>query len=221
MKKHALHYITTGKMSLKDTLSVASLPGVLEAVRAFHIREKARSPREVLEWAEAMAEAVGTDRLWINDRADIAAAVGAGGLHLPAAGLPPHAARAVLPRGCRIGRSVHSVQEAAQAQAEGADYLLFGHVYPTGSKPGLPARGLDLLAEIVSFSDLPVLAIGGITPERTPEVLATGCAGIAVMSTGFESPDPERTALAYRSALDECDREPKRVFPPIAPPQGS
>ena len=82
-----------------------------------------------------------------------------------------------------IGVSCHSVAEALEAQALGAAYLTAGHIFLTTCKPGLPGRGLDFLREVTQAVSLPVYAIGGITPERLPEVLAAGAAGGCAMSS--------------------------------------
>ena len=80
------------------------------------------------------------------------------------------------------GISVHSKEEAIQAQQLGATYLIAGHIYQTQSKPGIPPKGLDYLEEIVQAVEIPVYAIGGVTKERLPEVLTRGAKGAAMMS---------------------------------------
>jgi thiamine-phosphate pyrophosphorylase len=113
---------------------------------------------------------------------------------------------------------VHSLEEAVSAATAGADYLTFGHVYPTTTHPGLPPRGLAELAAIVQSVDVPVLAIGGITVDNLDAVLAAGCAGIAVISAILSSPDPTRAAADLRSALDASAHRPRRPFPVAANP---
>jgi thiamine-phosphate pyrophosphorylase len=102
-----------------------------------------------------------------------------------------------------IGRSVHDRKEALAAAAAGADYITFGHVFPTTSHPGLPPHGLTELADIVNAVDVPVIAIGGITVDNLSVVLATGCAGIAVISAILAQPDPRDAAARLRAALDD------------------
>lgn len=87
-----------------------------------------------------------------------------------------------------VGVSVHSVSEARRAQALGATYLTAGHVFPTACKAGVPARGLDFLRDVCAAVELPVWALGGITPENAPACLSAGAAGVAVMS-GLMTPD--------------------------------
>jgi thiamine biosynthesis protein ThiS len=104
-----------------------------------------------------------------------------------------------------VGRSVHSA--ASAAASTGVDYLLAGHVYSSGSKPGLPPLGLETLAAIVAAAPCPVLAIGGITAERVPEVIAAGAHGIAVISAIADVADPCQAASALRAALDRARQD--------------
>ncbi|HLZ28154.1 MAG TPA: thiamine phosphate synthase [Chloroflexota bacterium] len=151
--------------------------------------------------------------LSINDRVDVALAVGAAGVHLASQSLPVDAAVNLAAGRLLVGRSVHSLSEARAAATAGADYLTFGHVFPTTSHPGLPPRGLTELAAIVQAVDVPVLAIGGITTANLDEVLGTGCAGIAVISAILSDADPSRAAGRLRAALDRSTQHPRYPFP--------
>jgi thiamine-phosphate pyrophosphorylase len=127
-------------------------------------------------------------RVLVNDRLDVALAAGAHGVHLRADSFSARRARASVPPPFLIGRSVHSLAEAVAATEEGAiDYLIFGTVFETGSKAGLPAAGLAALAAVAAATRLPVLAIGGITAARIPEVMAAGASGVAGI-TMFDTP---------------------------------
>jgi thiamine-phosphate pyrophosphorylase len=106
----------------------------------------------------------------------------------------------------KVGRSVHSLAEAVTAADAGADYVTFGHVYPTTTHPGLPPRGLEALHTIVQAVDVPVIAIGGITVDNLADVLATGCAGVAVISAILSNPDPRCASARLRQALDYSHR---------------
>jgi thiamine-phosphate pyrophosphorylase len=112
-----------------------------------------------------------------------------------------------------VGRSVHSLAEAQNAARSGADYVTFGHVFPTTTHPGVPPRGLDELRTIVEALQVPVLAIGGITAENLEDVLATGCAGVAVISAILSDPDPSRASSRLRAALDSSSHLPRTPFP--------
>jgi thiamine-phosphate pyrophosphorylase len=142
----------------------------------------------------------------VNDRADVARAAGAGGVHLPSAGLPAGRVRALGPEGWLVGRSVHGVDEAGGPH--GADYLLFGTMFAGGSKPeGSPVQGLDRLARVVAVSTVPVVAIGGIDPARAGSCVAAGAAGVA--GIGVFLPEgrapgalgPARATIALRAAI--------------------
>jgi thiamine-phosphate pyrophosphorylase len=155
--------------------------------------------------------------LSINDRVDVALAAGAAGVHLAGQSLPVDVAVLLAAGRLLVGRSVHGMAEAVAAADAGADYLTFGHVFPTTSHPGLPAHGLKELAAIVEAVEVPVLAIGGITIDNLDEVLATGCAGIAVISAILAEADPTRAATHLRSALDESNHHPRHPFPSSKP----
>ena len=120
-------------------------------------------------------------RVLVNDRADVAIASGAGGVHLPADSVSASRIRAIVPAEFLVGRSVHSLDEIDRAVAGGGcNYLLFGTVFPSAGKPyGHPASGLDGLREACARSPLPVIAIGGMTEARAADVMAAGAAGLA------------------------------------------
>jgi thiamine-phosphate pyrophosphorylase len=132
--------------------------------------------------------------VFVNGRPDIAAAVGAQGAQLGSGDITPADARRLLPRGW-IGRSVHSREEAALAVSEGADFLVVGNVFETASHPGRDAAGLSLVTE-ASRLGRPVIAIGGITPERVSEVKAAGAYGVAAIRALWMAPDPAAATLA-------------------------
>jgi thiamine-phosphate diphosphorylase len=130
--------------------------------------------------------------VFVNARSDVAAAVGAHGVQLGGDDLAPADARRVM-RGW-IGRSVHTVDEAAAAVQEGADYLMVGSVYDSASHPDRPAAGVDLVRH-TSRLGIPVIAIGGITPARAAEVREAGAYGVAAIRALWEAPDPAAAAL--------------------------
>jgi thiamine-phosphate diphosphorylase len=152
-------------------------------------------------------------QLAINDRLDVALAIGAAGVHLAGQSLPVEAAVKVAHGRILVGRSVHGMAEAVAAAEAGADHLTFGHVFPTTTHPGLPPRGLVELEAIVQTVDVPVLAIGGITADNLDDVLQTGCAGIAVISAILSDPDPSRAAARLRAGLDASSQEPRYALP--------
>jgi thiamine-phosphate diphosphorylase len=119
-------------------------------------------------------------RLLVNDRADVAAVAGAAGVHLPARGLPASRLRA-LDRHWLIGRSVHAGDAIDAMNEPDVDYLIFGTVYPSASKPGEAGAGLAGLGAAARAARVPVLAIGGITPPRAAACAAAGAAGVAAI----------------------------------------
>ncbi len=210
----ALH-VVTDRLESRLPLRAALAAAVRGGVDGIQVREKGHPADVVLEaTSEALAAAGGRAAVLVNDRADVALIARAGGVHLPARSLPPAGVRALLPRteGWLLGVSVHSLPEARAAVAAGADYVTFGHIFPTGSKPGLASRGLAALAEVVASVDAPVLAIGGIEPGNVGAVLQTGCAGIAVIRAILGAPDPEAAAAALRAAMARTRARPRYVL---------
>ncbi|MBA3884597.1 MAG: thiamine phosphate synthase [Acidobacteria bacterium] len=142
----------------------------------------------------------------VNDRADIALAGGAAGVHLRADSVPAASVRGVVPDGFLIGRSVHSVREAEAAAEEGAcDYLIFGTVFPSTSKPaGHPVAGLPGLAEVAAAvgARVPVLAIGGISERDAEAIAGTGAAGVAAIGLFASAPDLQALVRSLRRPFD-------------------
>ena len=179
-------------------LAAALLAG---GARLLQLRLKAAPPRELLRVAEAIrprARAAGALFL-VNDRPDVAGAIDADGVHLGQDDLPVAAARRILGPGRLIGLSTHDVEQARSAHAAGADYVAVGPVYPTRSKTdALSARGLELIRAVRATMPLPLVAIGGITPEQAPAVRAAGADSVAMISALVRAPD---VAAAVRHAL--------------------
>ena len=117
----------------------------------------------------------------MSGRPDLAVAAGAAGVNLPEADIPVSAARSLLGPDRLIGRSVHSLGAAAAAAADGADFVVFGPVFPTPSHPGAPGFGLQALAEVARSVAIPVLAIGGVDARLGADCVAAGAAGYAAI----------------------------------------
>ena len=177
--------------------AIAAGPGAVQ------LREKDLDARALLVRAERLASRCRAHgvRLLVNERADVALAAEADGVHLPESGLPVEAARGVVGAGRLVGCSVHgTAQLAARA---GADFVLFGPVFDTPAKRAFgPPQGLDRLAEIARATPMPVLAVGGITPERVPDVLRAGASGVAVIGAILDAADPAAAVAAFRRALE-------------------
>ncbi|WP_420894154.1 thiamine phosphate synthase [Staphylospora marina] len=200
VKRPELHVVTTGRQPAERVVPV--LAEISPLVDRIHLREKALSAGEVYRMAASLAErGVPPEKIIINDRVDVAVAIGAGGVQLAWHSLRMSVVRRAFP-GLRAGRSVHSEKEADEAVRDGADWLIYGHVFPTRSKPGLSPRGLEELGSIIRRQPVPVIAIGGILPENAGLPLEAGAAGIAVMSGILERPDPAKAAWEYAAILN-------------------
>ena len=117
-------------------------------------------------------------------------------VHLPMALL-----RVGVPTGYRCSASVHSVEEAVEAQKLGAEFLICGHIFETDCKKGLPPRGVEFLKSVCDSVTIPVYGIGGITPERVPELKETGAAGICVMSNFMTCDDLTDLLRQYQEMM--------------------
>lgn len=138
--------------------------------------------------------------LIINDHAALAAEIGAAGLHLGSADGPLAAVRAAMGPDRLLGSSCYDRIELAQtAIAAGADHLAFGSFFPSTVKPGAVRPPVDLLTRAKARFDVPVVAIGGITLENAPQLIAAGADAIAVISAVFSAPDVEKAAHAFQS----------------------
>jgi thiamine-phosphate pyrophosphorylase len=140
--------------------------------------------------------------LAVNDRADIAYAAGADVLHLGQDDVPLDVARRIVGPDTLIGRSTHETGEAARALMEDIDYFCVGPCWPTPTKPGRPAPGLDLVRAVASMhSDKPWFAIGGIDEQRLPEVIDAGARRVVVVRAITAAADPQAAARRLRSVL--------------------
>jgi len=173
-------------------------------LRAVQLREKDLEARELLALADTLREATQRHgaRLIVNDRTDVALAARADGVQRTHASLPVAALREITPAGFLVGASVHSEAEARDATAQGADFVVFGPIYDTPSKRRYgPPQGLAALEAVARAVDRPVLAVGGLTPERVAETLAAGAAGVAVIGAIYGAARPEDATKAFLDAL--------------------
>ena len=164
-----------------------------------YLREPALAAHTLCELAIELT-ALGL-RVVIADRVDLALASGAFGVELGERSLPVARVRAWVGRRIYLGRSVHDLAGARAAADDGADWLLFGQVYPSLSKPLGRAAGIASLRAVTAAVSVPVLAIGGIQADRVPEVLAAGARGIAVISAVAGATDPGAAVRELGQAL--------------------
>lgn len=198
-------YLITDRHQCAGRPLVEALRAACEAgVRAVQLREKDLSPREVFELAEEVQAVLrpGGARLFINDRADVARAAGAAGVHLPENGLPVGAARRALGPEGLVGVSTHDPDGARRAEDAGADFVAFGPVFFTPSKavygPPVGLGGLEAVARRVA---IPVFAIGGVRPGRARPCLDAGARGVAVISAVLSAPEPGATVREFAKEL--------------------
>jgi thiamine-phosphate pyrophosphorylase len=142
------------------------------------IRDKELPARELI--AVVRRATVRVPTVLVNTRVDVAIAAGAAGAHLPAGSIAPAEWRAITPAGFMMGVSCHTLDEVAQAEREGADYVVFGPVFaPLSKLSDLAPRGLEELRRVSRSVRIPVLALGGVTNKNAPSCLEAGAAGIA------------------------------------------
>jgi thiamine-phosphate pyrophosphorylase len=146
------------------------------------IRAKNLSARQLLRLSVATVNAAGDSRVLVNSRFDVALAAGAQGVHLPAHSIAPSRIRAFTPKGFLIGVSCHTLDEILKAEREGADFVVYGPIFRTPSKPGAPPLGLDALHAASAKSTIPIYALGGITGENAQDCLEAGAFGVAGIS---------------------------------------
>lgn len=184
------------------TLTRALLAG---GARLLQLRLKTTATGALLHVAEAVRDltaAVGATFI-VNDRADVARACGADGVHLGQDDLPIAAARAVLGADAIVGFSTHSETQLAAARRHGADYLAFGPIYATTSKSAAdPVLGCERLGAARRLTTAPLVAIGGITAATAPDVLAAGADAVAIIAALVRAPDVERATAELLALID-------------------
>jgi len=204
-----------------EALAAAYLAG---GARLLQLRVKDATSRELLRVAErvaALARAAGAVFL-VNDRPDVARAVDADGVHLGQDDLPVGAARRVLGPDRLVGVSTHDLGEARAAVEAGADYIGVGPIYATASKAkALPARGPGLVAAVRRQVRCPIVAIGGITAETAPAVLAAGADAVAMIAALVRAADPAAEVRRVIAAISGAPIPPRRPSRRPARPRGS
>ena len=172
------------------------------------VRCKNQTTRSFLELARrVMSQARETDvPVIINDRVDIALALGADGVHLGAEDMPVANARSLAGTGLIIGASVCRLEAARQAAKAGADYFGVGAVFPSPTKPERKPISLDILRAIRVEIDLPIVAIGGIDDTNAAVPIESGADGVAVISALRQCLDPKEATLRLRAAVDKAKK---------------
>lgn len=170
---------------------------------ALHLRGPGSSGALLFERARELLPAAreAGARLVINDRVDVALAVGADGVHLGRRSLAPSTVRELVGAGVPAGASVHSVEEAVRARDEGADYLFVGTIFPSASHPDRPPSGTGLLKEVSGVVNLPLIAIGGVEPGRVRRAIEAGAHGVASITAVWNARDPAGAVEDFLGAL--------------------
>ncbi|MCK5654136.1 MAG: thiamine phosphate synthase [Dehalococcoidia bacterium] len=172
--------------------------------KAIQLRDKKRSRAEILAAVQKLKEVCAQHDVpfILNDYLDIALAAGADGLHLGQGDLPVSVARRLLPIDKILGCSTTTLEEALQAEADGADYIAVGAIYPTPSKTGAIVVGLERFCQIREAISLPIVAIGGIDEENAPAVVEAGADAIAVISALWGAADVEEAARKLAERME-------------------
>jgi len=204
-----LHVITDFHMQQRFSHADLAEQAIRGGADSIQFRQKQGGIRNMLIAAEnvqAVCRAAGVPVI-VDDRLDIALSVGATGVHLGQRDFPVAKARNVLGPDVLIGATATTAEQAVTACEEGADYIGFGPVFPTSSKRNPKSvKGPEGLAEACEAVPVPVLAIGGITPDRVPPVLQAGAHGVAVLSAVVTADDPESAARRFRTVIDDVVR---------------
>jgi thiamine-phosphate pyrophosphorylase len=203
-----LYLVTDRAMTGGDAGLVAAVSGaVAGGVNMVQLREKDLSHVELLRMARALRKAIGDRALLIVNGDPLAAAEsGADGVQLGEEAASVKEARETLGRDLLIGRSVHSAAGAAQAEKDGADFLVLGAVFPSQSHPAGQTLGVAGMRQAAASVRVPVIGIGGITAANAASVIASGAHGVAVISAILGAPDPEKAARSLCAAIRLRDR---------------
>lgn len=192
-----------------DQLATSDLIETLIAIELYIdsviLREKSKSEADVLSLIQSLIEAqFDSEKITVHSNTNLAHDAHIKNVQLPGQSSPLSFLKRKYTKHS-FGKSVHSLAEAKAAEKEGASSVLYGHLFATNSKAGLPPRGTDELQQIVSSLDIPVYAIGGIKPGHVQQLKSIGIAGIGVRSSIFESENPKKEAQAYYDAIQQGD----------------
>ena len=191
--------ITDDALEARARLIERAAAAVRGGATCVQLRLKNATPREVVDIARALIAAV-TVPVIVNDRADIALAAGAAGVHVGEADLPVVAIRRFAPSGFVIGASLGGDRELENAKD--ADYVGIGPLFSSGSKHDAgEAIGIEGFKRLAALCELPAIAIGGITAERVPQLMEAGAVGVAAINAIFRGSDPEGATRRLADAI--------------------
>ena len=204
-----------GERSIVDVVRAAIQGGAT----VIQLREKEASTREMIALGRALLAMTRPARvpLIINDRVDVALAIDADGVHVGQDDMPAAVARQMIGPDKILGVSAETVEEAQAAEREGADYLGVGDVYGTTTKPDAgPPIGLEGLRRVAEAVSIPVVGIGGITPENAAAVIEAGAAGVAVVSAVMAAADPQEATRRLAHAVVGARRDASASYSDLA-----
>ena len=200
---HGLYVIIdTQVLKGRNHIEIASQT-IRGGAKIIQLRGKHQSKKELLPLAQQLKNLCAEHNILfiVNDYLDIALATDADGLHLGQNDLPLKVARKLLPIDKILGCSTHSMEQAIAAEAEGADYIGVGSIYPTPSKETATVVGLDTLRQVRQAVSLPLVAIGGITGDNAAEVTTAGADSVAVISAVLQAENPGKAAQEITDEL--------------------
>jgi len=207
-----LYVVTDKALAGGRSHAAQAQAAILGGATVIQYREKLGNTRQLIDEASAVRDVcreLGTTFI-VNDRVDVALAVGADGVHVGQEDMPAISARRLIGPDMLLGVTVGNAAQARQAQADGADYLGTDPVFFTGSKPDAgPPIGVDALAEICRAVRIPVVGIGGINAGNVAQVMQAGAAGAAVISAVVSAPDMNAAARRLREAIRLAKRMDK------------
>ncbi|MGF6226508.1 thiamine-phosphate pyrophosphorylase [Inquilinus ginsengisoli] len=202
----SVYLVTDTRLSGPRGVAAVAAAAARGGVTIVQLRDPDATTRDLIAAAGALQAALAPHRvkLVINDRVDVALAVGADGVHLGDRDMPAATARRLLGPGRIVGVTVHDAAEARAVDTEIADYAGIGPVFATTTKAeARPAIGVDGFRALRRLVPLPAVGIGGIDAARTADVVAAGADGVAVVSAICAAPDPEAAARAISAAVAE------------------
>jgi thiamine-phosphate pyrophosphorylase len=180
---------------------------VLGGVNVVQLREKDLATNELIALGLHVRDAIaGRALFFVNGDLAAARALGADGIHLPASGPSPRQARDDLGDRVLISVAAHTIVEAQTAERAGADAIVVGSVFATNSHPGVQTLGLHGIESVATAVDVPIIAIGGITPDNASACIDAGASGVAVISPIHDAPDPRQGARTLHAALTSDER---------------
>jgi thiazole tautomerase (transcriptional regulator TenI) len=199
-----VHAVTTDEIMLRPGFlrKALGIMRVLGEKGAIHVRSQLLDSPTIYSITLALLELHAQTQCWciVNDRVDIALACGANGVQLTHKSIAVPDVHVIAPA-LRVGASVHSPQEAIDAEKSGADWCVAGHVFETETHPGLPRRENTFIPEVVAAVSFPVIAIGGIRPEHVRSLVHRGAHGVAAIRGIWDDENSELAASRYLSQV--------------------